>query len=77
MPDRRPGDVRLDPTDAAELLELLSLIGDWLDGPDSAQHASSLRQFIGNDGYRLTDLQADLARLASLLGDNGERILDE
>lgn len=37
MPERRPaaGTVRLDPGDAAELIEILSFLADWLDDSDS------------------------------------------
>jgi hypothetical protein len=35
--------------------------------------AGSLRRFLGGDVYDLAALQADLARFAFLLGDDGER----
>lgn len=80
MTARRAGDVRLDPTDAAELVELLTFIADWLDGRDAADTTTlteSLTRFVGHPGYDLPTLQADLARFAFLLGDDGERILGE
>ena len=36
--------------------------------------AASLRRFVGVDGYELPALQADLARFAFLLGDDGEQL---
>ena len=67
------GDVRLAATDAAELVELLTFLGDWLDGRDTEQLADSLIRFVGHHAYDLPALQADLARFAFLLGDDGER----
>lgn len=78
MPERRPaaGTVRLDPGDAAELIEILSFLADWLDDSDSsADFAGSLRRFTSG-GYSLADLQADLARFTFLLGDDGERFFN-
>ena len=65
--------VRLEATDAAELVELLTFLGDWLDGRDTKLLADSLTRFIGHHAYHLPALQADLARFAFLLGDDGER----
>jgi hypothetical protein len=68
-----PGRVQLDTTDAAELVELLTFLDDWLDGRDTELLASSLTRFVGHHAYDLPALQADLARFAFLLGDDGER----
>jgi len=58
----------LAPTDAMELGELLTFLHDWLDDADSPSLATSLRRFVGADGYDLTELRTDLARFAFLLG---------
>ena len=65
----------LDVTEAGELAEMLTFCADWLAGPDHDLLAASLRRFVGVDGYELTALQADLARFAFLLGDDGERLI--
>lgn len=77
MSERSPaaGTVRLDAGDAAELIEMLSFLADWLDDSDSADLAGSLRRFTSG-GYSLADLQADLARFTFLLGDDGERFFN-
>lgn len=73
MADQPGRDVRLHATDAAELVELLTFLGDWLAGPDTQLLADSFTGFVGHPGYDLPALQADLARFAFLLGDDGER----
>jgi hypothetical protein len=50
-----------------------SFLGDWLDGRDTELLADSLIRFVGHHAYDLPALQADLARFAFLLGDDGER----
>ncbi|AEA28866.1 hypothetical protein Psed_6790 (plasmid) [Pseudonocardia dioxanivorans CB1190] len=77
MSDNREsvGPIRLDAGDAAELVEMLAFLGDWLDSTDTADFAGSLRRFTSG-GYSLADLQADLARFTFLLGDDGERFFD-
>lgn len=74
MPEHRGpvSPIRLDAGDAGELVEMLAFLEDWLDGPDTADHAGSLRRFTSG-GYSLADLQADLARFGFLLGDDGDR----
>jgi hypothetical protein len=62
-------------TEAGELAEVLTFCADWLAGPDHDLLAASLRRFIGTDGYELPALQADLARFAFLLGDDGEPLI--
>jgi len=67
--------IRLDRGDATELAEMLTLLGDWLAGPDRPQLAESLQTFIGVDAYGLADLNTDLARFTFLLGHNdGEQL---
>lgn len=71
------GPVCLDPGDAVELGELLDFLGRWLAG-DGERLVASLRRFVGRDGYDIDEVQADLSRLALLLGNsNGELLLDE
>jgi hypothetical protein len=74
MPEQVHG-ASLSVTEAGELAEMLTFCADWLAGPDHDLLAASLRRFIGTDGYDLPALQADLARFAFLLGDDGERLI--
>jgi hypothetical protein len=53
-------DVRLHPSDAAELGELLQFLDDWLTR-DREHRAPSLAEFVGHPGYGIPQLQADLA----------------
>jgi hypothetical protein len=68
--------VRLDAGDAAELAELLRLLGDWL----AAEHDhldASLQRFIGNPAYNVRQLRGDLDRFTCLLGgDDGETLFN-
>lgn len=58
-----------------ELGQLLHLVADWL-RHDSAALDRSLTGFIGSHGYPITELHADIARYAFLLGGNdGEHLL--
>lgn len=68
MPAPRNGSprVQLDRDDAAELAKLLTLVGDWLDGPDNKALAASLRRFV-DTGYDLDELKADLGSFAAIL----------
>jgi hypothetical protein len=67
-------DVRLDGSEAAELAELLSFLGDWLASGDEALSVS-LGRFVDAQGYDGSALRADLARFAFLLtGQDGERV---
>jgi hypothetical protein len=59
--------------DAVELAEMLEFIHDWC-GHLPAILSESLATFVGGDGYTLTDLRADLARFAFLLGGDAERL---
>jgi hypothetical protein len=68
-----PGRVQLDTTDAAELVELLTFLDDWLAGRDTKLLAGSLARFVNHPGYDLLTLRADIARFTFLLGDDGER----
>jgi hypothetical protein len=61
--------VSLDTTDAAELGELLQFISDWL-AADHGPLGASLTRFIGNRGYNLAELRADIDRFTFLLGGN-------
>jgi hypothetical protein len=54
---------------------MLTFCADWLAGPDHDLLAASLRRFVGTDGYGLLSLQADLARFAFMLGDDGDRLI--
>ena len=61
--------------DAVELAEMLEFIHDWT-AHIPAIRSESLARFVGGDGYTLTDLRADLARFAFLLGGDGERLFE-
>lgn len=74
MPEQIRG-ASLDAAEAGELAEMLTFCGDWLAGPDRDLLAASLRRFAGTGGYELPALQADLARFAFLLGDDGEALV--
>ncbi len=67
--------VRLDVGAAVELGELLELVFGWLEH-DGDRLAGSFARFVGNGGYNLDGLRADLERFALLLGgDQGEQII--
>jgi hypothetical protein len=74
MPEQIHG-ASLDVTEAGERAEMLTFCRDWLAGPDHDLLAASLRRFVGTGGYELPALQADLARFAFLLGDDGEPLV--
>lgn len=66
-------EVRLELLHAVELAETLTLIRQWLAGPDREQLAASFTTFISTRGYHLDELGADLARFTFLLGhDDGD-----
>ena len=71
---RHVGTISLDIGDAVELVELLTFLDDWLDSGEKGVLDASLQRFA-HAAYALADLQADLARFAFLLGDEGERLL--
>lgn len=64
-------EVWLNATDAAELVEMLDLITDWL-ARDRAVLKRSLLNSVGVDGYDVDALRADLARFVFLLGGDAE-----
>lgn len=67
-------DVRLHPSDAAELAELLHFLDDWL-ATDRDHLDASLTRFVGNRGYDLSQLCTDMSRFVFLLGaDDGKRL---
>ena len=67
-------DVTLNPADAAELAEILGLIGQWL-ASDPHRLQASLGQFIGHPAYTTQHLHADLDRFIFLLGgSDGEEL---
>jgi hypothetical protein len=64
--------VCLDAGDAVELGELLGFLVGWLDWAGD-RVAGSFGGFVGDGGYDLDGLRADLARFVFLLGgDDGE-----
>lgn len=70
-------DVRLHPSDAAELAELLQFLDDWL-ATDRDHLEASLTHFLGSRGYDLSQLRTDLGRFVFLLGaKDGERLFGE
>jgi len=70
--------MRLEGSDGAELVEMLGFVRDWLSGPDSEALATSLARFVGEEGYDLAQLRADLARFRFLLGgDDGHLLFGE
>ena len=73
--DVAAGEVRLEGSDSAELVELLGFVRDWLGGPDAEALATSLARFVASEGYDLAQLRADLARFVFLLGGDDGRLL--
>lgn len=59
--------IALNTTDAGELGELLTFLGDWLDADRATLHPS-LTHFVGHPGYGLDQLREDLSRFTFLLG---------
>jgi hypothetical protein len=69
--------VQLNASDAAELAEMLTLIGSWLTS-DPATLTGSLEKFTGGTAYTTGTLRDDLARFTFLLGhDDGEQLFGE
>jgi hypothetical protein len=73
--DVAAGEVRLEGSDGAELVELLGFVRDWLGGPDSEALATSLARFVGGEGYDVAQLRADLVRFRFLLGGDDGHLL--
>jgi hypothetical protein len=66
--------VTLDATDAAELTEMLSFLGQWL--ARDSRLGVSLEEFVGNPAYGIQHLRDDLDRFIFLLGGtDGEQFL--
>jgi hypothetical protein len=59
--------VTLDATDAAELTEMLSFLGQWL-ARDPDRLGTSLEEFVGNPAYGIQHLRDDLDRFIFLPG---------
>jgi len=73
--DVAAGEVRLEGSDGAELVELLGFVRGWLGGSDREALRSSLGRFVGSEGYDVSELRADLARFVFLLGGNDGQVL--
>ena len=72
-----PG-ITLDPADAAELAETLTLLTQWLSGSQKHALAESLAAFIGHPAYNTGTLCDDLHRFVFLLGSSdGEELFGE
>jgi hypothetical protein len=72
-----PG-ITLDPADAAEIAETLTLLTGWLSGSHKHALADSFAAFIGHPAYNTDTLCADLHRFAFLLGaSDGEELFGE
>jgi hypothetical protein len=72
-----PG-ITLDPADAAEIAETLTLLTGWLSGSHKHALADSFAAFIGHPAYSTGTLCADLHRFAFLLGaSDGEDLFGE
>lgn len=72
----RASAVSVDATDAMELVQMLTFLGEWLDSTDGPALNASLRRFT-HDAYDITDLRSDLARCAFLLGGDGELLFGD
>ena len=72
-----PG-ITLDPADAAEIAETLTLLTQWLSGSQEHALAENFAAFIGHPACNTGTLCADLHRFAFLLGaSNGEELFGE
>jgi hypothetical protein len=72
-----PG-ITLDPADAAEIAETLTLLTEWLSGSQEHALADSFAAFIGHPAYSTGTLRTDLHRFIFLLGaSDGEKLFDE
>ena len=60
--------ITLDPSDAAELTEMLAFLADWLSRSHKQALADSLSAFVGHPDYNTETLCADLHRFVFLLG---------
>jgi len=70
--------ITLDPSDAAELAEMLTFLADWLSGSQKQILAGSLAAFAGHPACNIDSLRTDLHRFAFLLGEtDGEELLGE
>ena len=69
------GEVRLEGSDGAELVELLGFVRGWLGGSDREALRASLARFVGREGYEVSELRADLARFVILLGGDDGQLL--
>ena len=71
-------EIRLDPSDAAELAEMLTFLANWLSGSQKQALAGSLAAFAGHPAYNTDTLCADLHRFVFLLGiSDGEELFGE
>lgn len=71
-------DARLELGDAAELADLLTFLAEWLSGSQQQTLADSLTAFVGDPGYDIATLRADLHRFVFLLGlTDGEQLFGE
>ena len=72
-----PG-ITLDPVDAAELAEVLTVHTQWLSGRQKRALAKSVAAFVGHPAYNTGTLCADLRRFVFLLGaSDGEELFGE
>ena len=72
-----PG-ITLDPADAAEIAETLTLLTGWLSGSHKHVLADSFAAFIGHPAYNTGTLCTDLHRFVFLLGaSDGEDLFGE
>jgi hypothetical protein len=68
--------VNLDTADAAELVDLLHFLDDWLT-IDHERLDISLHDFVGNRAYDINQQRTDLDRFVFLLGgDNTGHLFD-
>jgi hypothetical protein len=70
--------ITLDPADAAEIAETLTLLTGWLSGSHKHALTESFTAFIGHPAYNTGTLRADLHRFVFLLGaSDGEDLFGE
>jgi hypothetical protein len=70
--------ITLDPADAAEIAETLTLLTQWLSGSHKHALTDSFAAFTGHPAYNTGTLCADLHRFVFLLGaSDGEDLFGE
>ena len=68
-------EIHLEPIDAVELSQMLTMLANWITGHQRPTLAASLAAFVGHDAYGIDELQNDIHRLVFLLGQSDHQKL--